>query len=44
MAEEKQFEKRRPDFTGYIKLALWVNGDSCSLHIGDLKLKLEKNK
>ena len=44
MAEETKFEKRKPDYTGIIRIALWVNGENASLHIGDMKLKLEKNK
>lgn len=35
---------RKPDFRGNIRVALWVNGESASLHIGDMKIRLEKNK
>lgn len=38
-----QTAPRKPDFKGNIKIAAWVNGDTISLHIGDMKLRLTKN-
>ena len=44
MEEEQKNKPRKPDFKGAVKIALWINGTTASLHIGDLKLRLEANE
>ena len=41
---EQTTKPRKPDYKGNLKIALWVNGETASLHIGDLKLRLDVNK
>lgn len=41
--DEEHKKPRRPDFVGFIRVSLWNNGDYASLHIGDMKIKLNKN-